>query len=83
MTRDALNISVLPRWILPLAYLSPATYTLKAMRHAIMDGAGILELKNSIILLFITGLITIPLGLIVFNMGEKYVKRAGKLKRNG
>ncbi|MEQ8187409.1 MAG: ABC transporter permease [Candidatus Eremiobacterota bacterium] len=77
------DVSVLPPWIQPLAYLSPATYTLKAMRRAIMEGTGILELKSSIVLLIITGLITIPLGLIVFNIGEKYVKKTGKLKRNG
>jgi ABC-2 type transport system permease protein len=53
------------------------------MRKAIMEGAGIAELKGSIALLLITGLITIPLGLLVFNLGERYVKKTGKLKRNG
>jgi len=76
------DVSVLPGWVQVFSYLSPATYTLQAMRKAVMEGAGLGDLQGSIILLLVTGLLTIPLGFMVFNMGENYVKRTGKLKRN-
>jgi len=77
------DVSVLPGWLRIFSYISPGTYTLRAMRQALIEGAGLWELRGSIILLLAIGCISIPLGLKIFNMAENYVKRAGKLKRNG
>jgi len=33
--------------------------------------------------LIISGIISIPLGLFVFRIAERYAKKTGKLKRNG
>ena len=77
------EIEVLPAWIRPLSFASPATYTLRAMRAALLHGAGLKELWGSVLLLLGIGIILIPLGIIVFRQAEYYAKKHGKLKRSG
>ena len=76
-------ISVLPEWMQWLATVSPATYALDGIRDAILDGAGIGSMWDEIWPLLVIGLVSIPLGLLVFRVGERYAKRHGKLKRSG
>lgn len=75
--------SVLPGWMQTISVFSPATYTLRGMRLALMEGAGIGELMGCLIPLAVMGVVLIPLGLKVFQWGETYCKRTGKLKRSG
>lgn len=77
------EISVLPAWLRPLASLSPATYALRALRAALLQGASLGELYWTVLLLLAVGLALIPVGLYVFNIAEQYAKRTGKLKRSG
>lgn len=77
------EIDVLPVWIRPLSYLSPATYTLRAMRAALLEGTGFSELLPTILLLLVTGLLLIPVGMFIFRGAEYYAKKKGKLKRSG
>lgn len=77
------EVSVLPKWIQPLSVISPATYTLRAARATLLNGAGVAEIWPDIAILLITGVILIPLGLLVFNWGERLAMKTGKLKRNG
>jgi len=76
-------VSVLPEWMQALAKISPATYALDGIRHAILDGAGVSAMWSDIWPLLIIGVISVPLGLEVFRRGERYAKRHGKLKRSG
>jgi len=76
-------VSVLPEWMQALATISPATYALRGMRHAILEGAGVADLWGDIWPLLVIGAVSIPLGLWVFRVGEQYAKRHGKLKRAG
>jgi ABC-2 type transport system permease protein len=76
-------VDVLPGWMQALAVISPATYALEGIRHAILDGAGVGAVWGDIWPLIIIGAVTIPLGLEVFRRGERYAKRHGKLKRSG
>jgi ABC-2 type transport system permease protein len=76
-------VSVLPDWMQWLSTISPATYALEGMRHAILDGAGIGELWSDVWPLLLIGAIAVPLGLEIFRRGEVYAKRHGKLKRSG
>jgi ABC-2 type transport system permease protein len=48
-----------------------------------MDGAGIGAMWDEIWPLIIIGTVSVPLGLWVFSVGERYAKRHGKLKRSG
>jgi ABC-2 type transport system permease protein len=77
------EVTVLPRWLQPLSYFSPATYSLRALRAALLEGAGLRELWPTILLLAAIGLCLIPAGMVVFDLAETYAKRTGKLKRNG
>jgi len=77
------SVSVLPEWMQVLAKLSPATYALRAIRSAILDGAGLGDLWGDIWPLLVIGAVSIPLGFLVFNRGEIYAKRHGMLKRSG
>jgi len=77
------EISVLPKWLQPFSKISPATYTLRAMRSALLEGASMRELVPSIFLLLGIGIVLIPVGLWAFGEAEKYAKKHGKLKRGG
>jgi ABC-2 type transport system permease protein len=76
-------ISVLPDWMEPLATVSPATYVLKGMRAALLEGTPTLALGPSILPILILGALTLPVGVAVFGWGERYAKRTGRLKRSG
>jgi ABC-2 type transport system permease protein len=76
-------ITVLPGWMQVIAYASPATYALEAMRAAILRDAGWAELLPYLALLMAMGLVTIPLGVWIFARAEHYAKRTGRLKRTG
>jgi len=76
-------ISVLPDWMEPLATVSPATYVLKGMRAALLDGTPTLALGPSILPILILGALTLPIGVAIFGWGERYAKRTGRLKRSG
>lgn len=78
-------ISVLPGWMQPAARISPATYVLDGLRDALQHNAPIWShtIWASTWPLLISGIVSIPLGLWIFSIAERYAKRAGKLKRNG
>ena len=66
-----------------IAKISPATYALRGIRHAILDGYGVSALWGDIWPLLVIGAVAVPLGLWVFSQGERYAKRHGRLKRSG
>jgi ABC-2 type transport system permease protein len=76
-------ISVLPGWLQPLSWISPATYVLDGLRQAIIQGRGVAALWGDVWPLIICGIVSLPVGLAIFNVGERYAKRTGRLKRNG
>jgi len=78
-------IDVLPGWMQPLARVSPATYVLNGLRDALLNNKPIWssEIWASTWPLIISGLISVPLGLWIFGIAERYAKRTGRLKRNG
>src|SRR5690348_305637 len=76
-------VSVLPGWMQAISRISPATYALRGIRHAILDGVGPAAVWRDIWPLLAIGVVSIPLGLWVFRRGEQYAKKHGKLKRSG
>lgn len=78
-------IAVLPEWMQPLARISPATYVLNGLRAGLLENKAIWspEIWSYTWPLIITGIVSIPLGVFIFRIAERYAKRAGKLKRNG
>lgn len=77
------DVSVLPGWLRPLSVLSPATYTLRAARAALLENATVADLLPTLGLLLAIGVVLIPIGLAVFSWGERYAMRTGMLKRDG
>jgi ABC-2 type transport system permease protein len=78
-------ISVLPVWMQPAARVSPATYVLNGLRAALQHNAPIWSptIWENTWPLLISAVVSIPLGLWIFGVAERYAKRTGKLKRNG
>ena len=76
-------VSVLPVWMRWLSVISPATYTLRGIRHAVLDGSGVTTLWGDIWPLIVIGIVAFPLGVWIFKRGEIYAKKHGKLKRSG
>ena len=76
-------VTVLPGWLQPFAYLSPATYVLDGARETLLNGAPTLSLWPYIWPLLLMGGVAIPAGLWAFRAAERYAKRTGKLHRNG
>jgi ABC-2 type transport system permease protein len=74
-------VSVLPDWMRWLSTISPATYALRGIRAAVLDGRA--AAWRDVGPLLLLGVVAIPLGLLVFRTGERYAKRHGKLKRSG
>jgi ABC-2 type transport system permease protein len=77
------SVSILPGWMQAIAKVSPATYALRGIRHALLDGYGVTALWGDIWPLLVIGAVSIPLGFAVFHRGEIYAKRHGMLKRSG
>lgn len=85
-------VSVLPAWLQPVSAISPATYALEACRkilgvnhqgNGIQAGIGLGGVLPELGILLVFGMITIPLGLVIFGKAETWAKRTGKLKRVG
>ncbi len=77
------DVSVLPAWLQPVSYISPATYTLRSVRAVLLNGATWGDILPDLGLLLLIGAAFIPLGLFIFNLAEQRAKRTGKLKRSG
>ena len=76
-------VDVLPAFLQRMAVVSPATYVLRGVRAALLDGAGMASLWPEIWPALIIGVATIPIGLWCFRQAERYAKRTGKLHRSG
>ena len=76
-------VSVLPDPMQWIAKISPATYALRGMRSAILDGAGMGAVWGDIWPMIVIGVVSVPLGIWVFRRGEIHAKKHGKLKRSG
>jgi len=77
------EVTVLPSWLRPLSVISPGTYTLRAIRKALLENASLNELSSEIVTLILIGAFLIPFGLWVFHRAELHAKKTGKLKRSG
>lgn len=73
----------MPEPLRSLSVISPATYVIRGIREALIDGAGLGELWPVVVGLALSGVVLIPVGVRVFSLGEHYAKRTGRLKRSG
>src|SRR5947208_1172114 len=76
-------VDVLPGWMQALSTISPATYVIRGMRAALLDGADVGGVWPDLWPALLVGAVSIPLGLRLFVWAERYAKRTGRLKRSG
>ncbi len=76
-------IEVLPSWMQALSVISPATYVIRGLRHALVEGMDVGAVWPDMWPALVIGVVSIPLGLRLFLLAERYAKRTGRLKRSG
>jgi ABC-2 type transport system permease protein len=76
-------IAALPGWIRWAAVLSPATYTLRSVREAILSHVSAGALVGISVELLLSGVVLVPIGLGIFMLADRRAMRLGTLKRNG
>ena len=77
------GIDVLPGWLQAAARLSPATYMLRGIRAAIINGVGLGGQLRTVVILAVFGAVMIPGSLATFAAAERWAKKTGRLKRQG
>jgi len=77
------SVETLPVGLRVLSYLSPATYLLRGVRAAIINGATIGDEGWTLAILALFAIVLIPLSIAVFSAAERWAKRTGRLKRQG
>jgi ABC-2 type transport system permease protein len=77
------SIDTLPSWFRVASHLSPATYLLRGVRHAIIDGSTLAGEGHDTALLAVFAAVMIPLSIAVFSAAERFGKKTGRLKRQG
>ena len=77
------GVDVLPGWLQAVAHLSPATYMLRGIRSALIDGRGVTGQLGTVAVLAVFGVVMVPLSLYAFGVAERWAKRTGRLKRQG
>jgi ABC-2 type transport system permease protein len=72
-------IAILPEWLQVAARLLPLTYALRAMRAALLNGAGWAELAPDLGALALFCLILFPLSLLIFRFAVEQARADGSL----
>jgi ABC-2 type transport system permease protein len=77
------STEILPGWLHALSVLSPATYLLRGIRAAVLDGQGVTDQAGTLAILAVFGVVMIPASLWTFSAAERWAKKTGRLKRHG
>jgi ABC-2 type transport system permease protein len=77
------SVDTLPGWLAVVSRLSPATYLLRAMRGALIDGRPVGDLGGDLALMLGFAVVLIPGSILTFSAAERWAKRTGRLKRQG
>lgn len=74
-------IEVMPQWMQTLASLSPLTHALDALRAALLEGASLSEVGDSLLILAGFAAVLLPLGILALEWGLRHARRNGGLSR--
>jgi ABC-2 type transport system permease protein len=77
------SVDTLPGWFAVVSRISPATYLLRDVRGALIDGKTLVDLRGDVTILFVFAAVLIPLSIATFSAAERWAKRTGRLKRQG
>ena len=70
---------VLPRWLQGLSELIPLTHALEAMRHALLQGAGLSDVAVPLAKLAVFAIVLPVAGFTTFSWATNLAKRYGSL----
>jgi ABC-2 type transport system permease protein len=77
------SVDTLPGWLQAVSHLSPATYLLRGVRHALIDGASLRAEAGNIAIMAGFAVVLIPVSIATFSAAERWAKKTGRLKRQG
>lgn len=60
-------ITILPNWLQKISYLLPITYSLRAIRHALLQSYSFQALSFDILMLALCSVVLLPLSIYAFN----------------
>jgi ABC-2 type transport system permease protein len=72
-------VDVLPDWLQILARFFPLTYSLEAMRRALLTGESLVDLWREVAVLAAFSILLLPLSLLAFRYAVRQAKRDGSL----
>ena len=72
-------ITILPVWLKPISFLLPITYSLRGMRHALLQGYTIRALMPDIGPLILFCIVLFPASLFIFKLAVRKAKIDGTL----
>lgn len=71
--------SILPDWLQSVSFFFPITYSLRAIRLSLLQGAGFAEVGGDLLALVVFSIITIPVSLVIFRYAVARAKKVGSL----
>ncbi|HYA44533.1 MAG TPA: ABC transporter permease [Acidimicrobiales bacterium] len=74
------SVDVLPGWLEAASHASPATYLLRGIRDALINGNGIAEEAEPLAVLALFGVLLVPVSLAAFGVAERWARKTGRLK---
>jgi len=77
------GVDILPGWLQAVSHASPATYLLRGIRAAVLDGRGVGHQARDLVVLGLFGCVVVPGSLVAFGVAERWAKKTGRLKRQG
>jgi ABC-2 type transport system permease protein len=77
------SVDTLPGWLAIVSRFSPATYLLRSMRAALIDGQSLGQRAWDLGVMACFAVFLIPASIWVFSTAERWAKRTGRLKRHG
>jgi ABC-2 type transport system permease protein len=72
-------VTVLPKWLLPLALILPLTYGFDAVRGILLNTTTLLPIILEYVVMLIFMVAMIAIGLLAFRRLERYVRQRGTL----
>ncbi len=72
-------VAVLPAWLQALAALRPLTHALRALRLALLEGAGLAEVAPNLAMLALFALVVLPGGVWAFRWALRRARSDGTL----
>ena len=72
-------ITILPLWFQKLALFLPITYSLRAIRMAVLQGSGVFLLWKDILMLCVFTVVLLPVGIFSFKFAIQKAKKQGSL----